>query len=102
MDIIEMLNQYTRAELLIITPVLYVIARVISTSEMDNNFIPWILMGISIVLAGLYTFATVSITGFPQVLMALFTTLVQGILLSGTAIFGGILKDLIKTKKDNV
>lgn len=99
MDILELFNQYIRSELLIITPVLYVIAKAVSNSKTDDKQIPWILMGVSVVLAGLYIFATSDISTISQFSMALFSTLVQGILLSGAAVFGGILGNLMMPKK---
>lgn len=99
MDIIAMLNEYIRSELLIITPVLYVIAKAVSLSSIEDKWIPWILMGVSIALSGLYTFSVTDVSTLSNLLMAIFSTIVQGILLSGTAIFGGILGQLLKEKR---
>lgn len=101
MDIIAMMQDYIKPELLIITPVLYVIAKIIDGSHLKNDIIPWVLLLISIVLAGLYTFATTDITTIPKLIMAIFVSLVQGVLLSGTAIFGGIIGNLMKKRKES-
>lgn len=98
-DFIALFNQYVRSELLVIVPVLYVIANILSKSKIANTRIPMMLLTISVVLAGMYTFAVTPIHSFQTILMATFTTLIQGILLSGSAIFGGILKELAIAKK---
>lgn len=96
--VITLMNEYIRSELLVLTPVLYIIARVLKDNQVSNRRLPVYLMLISICLAGIYTFAVTDVSSFPKVLMAIFSTLVQGILLSGTAIFGGI---LIKNAQKN-
>lgn len=101
MDFVSMMNEYIRTELLIVTPVLYIIARMLENSKINNDRIPWVLLVISLILAGLYTFANTDVSTFPGFLMALFSTLVQGVLLSGTAVFGGILGKLVANKKSN-
>ena len=100
MQLISMFDQYITPELLIITPVLYVIARMLHQSHIKQEQLPWILLLISIVMAGLYTFATTDVSSMMKLLMALFTTIVQGVLLSGTAVFGGILGKLMSEKKN--
>lgn len=96
MDIISMMNEYLKTELLIITPVLYLIARYLKSSHVKTVYIPWILLGISVILSGLYIFASNPFNNATEVLMAIFTTIVQGILLSGTAVYGGILGQVTK------
>lgn len=100
MQLISMFDQYIKPELLIITPVLYVIARMLHQSHIKQEQLPWILLLISIVMAGLYTFATTDVSSMMKLFMALFTTIVQGVLLSGTAVFGGILGKLMSEKKN--
>ena len=100
MDIIALLNEYIKSELLVLTPVLYVLAKMLENSHLDNERIPWIVLAAAVFLAGLYTFAKTDISTLAGFLMALFSTIVQGVLLSGTAIFGGILgKLIVKNKK---
>ena len=99
-DFVALLNQYVRSELLVVVPVLYVIAKMLNSSNVPNTKIPPILLVISIVLAGLYTFAVMPVDSLHKVLMATFSTLIQGILLSGSAVFSGILGQMMKMKKD--
>lgn len=95
-DMTALINEYIRSELLIIVPVLYIIAKNLDSSSISKRWIPIILMLISVVLAGIYTFSTVDISTVRNVLMALFSTFVQGVLLSGTTVFSGLLANSMK------
>ncbi|MEG2002657.1 MAG: phage holin family protein [Clostridia bacterium] len=90
-NFLDILNQYARAELLILVPVLSFLGKVLVSSKIDNKRIPLILTGISILLCGSYTFATVAPTTFPTILLACFTSITQGILFVGASVFGRIL-----------
>ncbi|MEG0274881.1 MAG: hypothetical protein RR690_07100, partial [Longicatena sp.] len=68
-------------------------------SHMDSKKIPWYLLLISIILSTLYTFANVDVSTRSLFMMAVFTSFVQGVLLAGTTVFGGILASLMKNKK---
>lgn len=94
------INEYVRSELLVIVPVLYIIARNLNASKINKQLIPMVLMAIAVIMAGIYTFATVDTSTIHMFLMAVFSTLVQGILLSGTAVFGGILAQTVGKPKD--
>lgn len=93
------INEYIKSELLVIVPVLYIIAKLLDTSKLNNQLIPGILMLISLTLAGVYTFASVDISSIQKILFAVFSTIVQGVLLSGSAVFGGILAQLYTKPK---
>lgn len=87
---IEIFNQYARSELLVLVPVLYVIIRLLAASRINNVRIPVIITALSIVLCALYTFSTVPVLGSASVLLAMFTSVTQGILFSGASILGSI------------
>ncbi|MEG0264797.1 MAG: phage holin family protein [Erysipelotrichaceae bacterium] len=97
-----MMNEYVKSELLVIVPVLYVIARFMDTSKVPNDKIPYVLMIVAVILSGFYTFATIDLKSFQAILMAIFSTIVQGILLSGSAIFSGILLQSYHKKRKKV
>lgn len=99
-EVISIINEYIKSELLVIVPVLYVIAKLLDASKLSNRLIPGILMAISLLLAGIYTFGTVDTSSIHKFLLALFSTLIQGVLLSGSAIFSGILTQLLTSPKD--
>lgn len=101
-DFVALLNQYVRSELLVVVPVLYILARILSSSKVANRKIPIILLLVSVTLAGIYTFAVVPVNDFKTVLMAVFSSLIQGVLLSGSAVFSGIMGSLMKVKKNDV
>lgn len=99
-EITAVINEYVKSELLVVVPVLYILAKFLDSSKVNNQKIPLILMIISLVLAGIYTFATVDISTPQLFLLALFSTLVQGILLSGAAVFSGILIQTVNAAKN--
>ncbi len=51
-----------------------------------NNYIPFILVGVSIVLCGLYIFANSPMTDSQAVANAIFSALTQGVLMAGLAV----------------
>lgn len=92
MDIIlDLINKYVRAELMVLVPVLYILAKMIDKGKINNDKIPVIIGAIGILLSGIYTFSTVPIPNWHGALFAIFTSITQGILLSGGAIWGGII-----------
>lgn len=88
---IFIVNKYVRSELLILVPVLFVIKKMLISSKVKSERIPVILMVIAIVCSGLYTFSTVDIPNLHGILFAIFTSLMQGVILSGGAMFGDML-----------
>lgn len=90
-NFLEIFNQYARSELLILVPVLYIIGKILMTSKLANERIPLILSGISIVMCSVYTFSTVPILNVQTALLALFTSVTQGILFAGASVLGGVM-----------
>lgn len=84
MDIMD----YVKPELIVVAIVLYFIGMAIKKAEsIKDNYIPFILGGISIILCGIWVLAN-SPLGTPQeVLMAVFTAVVQGILVAGLSTY---------------
>lgn len=79
---------YVKPELIVVAIVLYFIGMAIKKAEsIKDNYIPFILGGISIILCGIWVLAN-SPLGTPQeVLMAVFTAVVQGILVAGLSTY---------------
>lgn len=97
MEIFDIIKEFIRPELLILVPVLYLIGICINNSEINNKFIPFILGGISIILTALYVLGTSDIKTAKEVIMAIFTSITQGVLLSGASVyFNQIYKQIIK------
>lgn len=79
---------YIKPELLILVPVLYLIGMIIKkTQYINDKFIPLVLCIVSIVLAILYVLATADLNTFRNVITAIFTSITQGILCAGCAVF---------------
>ena len=97
MDIIELIKNYIKPELLVVAVVLYLIGRGLKkTKKVNDKYIPLILGAIGIVIALIYTLATSSFGGYQSVLMMIFTALVQGILVAGLAVYGNQIVKQIK------
>jgi hypothetical protein len=80
----ENIIDYVKPELVVVAIVLYFIGMGLSRAEKINNkFIPLILGATGIVLCAIYVFATSQVSGYQDVLLALFTSITQGILVAG-------------------
>lgn len=93
----QVLKEFVKPELLILIPVLYIIGAGLKISKFKDNFIPITLGSIGIILSMIYVFATSNIGGKQDVLMAIFISLTQGILVAGCSVyFNQIYKQLKK------
>ena len=88
---------YVKPELIVVALVLYIIGIAIKKAEYINDkHIPLILGVIGIVLAAIWVFANVSLNSTQDILMAIFTSVVQGILVAGLSTY---VNQLIKQAK---
>jgi len=78
MEIMAEVVEFIKPELLILIPVLWIIGKAIKCSDAPNGNIPVILGFIGITLAGLW------VMGYH----AVFTAIVQGVLVAGIAVYG--------------
>ena len=93
----EILKEFVKPELLILIPVLYLIGDGLKNSKFKNNLIPIALGIFGIILSMIYVFATTEISGTKDILMGIFISLTQGILVSGCSVyFNQIYKQLKK------
>ena len=93
----EILKEFVKPELLILIPVLYIIGVGLKNSKFKDNFIPVILGVVGILLSTIYVFATSEISGSKDVLMGIFISLTQGVLVAGCSVyFNQIYKQLKK------
>lgn len=93
----EILKEFVKPELLVLIPVLYLIGTGLKNSIFKDNLIPIALGIFGIILSTIYVFATADISGIKDVLMAIFISLTQGILVSGCSVyFNQIYKQLKK------
>ena len=88
MEIFEVVKEFIKPELLVLIPVLYIIGIGFKkTTLLKDKFIPVALGLISIILTGLYIFATSDIAGAKKITMAIFTALTQGVLIAGASVY---------------
>lgn len=91
------LKEFIKPELMILIPVLYLIGMAIKRSAVANKAIPFILGGISIILSGIWVFASSDYSSAKEIAMAIFTAVTQGILIAGASVY---VNQLIKQGKD--
>lgn len=100
MEIFETLKEFIKPELTILIPVLLFIGFALKHTDKPNNkHIPLILGLVGVLLASLWVLATASITTWQNVLLAVFTALVQGMLCAAGAVYIHQLKK--QTAKNN-
>lgn len=94
----EQIINYVKPELIVAAIVLYFIGMAIKQSEtIADKYIPSILGIVGIVICGIYVIATCSLSGMQNIAMAIFTAIVQGVLVAGLSTYANqIFKQLNK------
>ncbi len=88
MELINYIKEYIKPELLILAIVLYFLGIAIKNTEViKDKYIPIILGIIGVLISAIYVIATTDISGYKEVLMVIFTSIVQGILVAGTSVY---------------
>lgn len=88
MDAIEMLKEFIRPELLVLIPVLYFVGAGLKKAQaFADKYIPVALGAAGVALAALWVVSVSTITGPQDCAMAVFTAIVQGILVAGCAVY---------------
>ena len=88
MDMIEMLKEYVKPELIVVAIVLYFIGMGIKNTELiKDKYIPVILGVIGVLISAIYITATSQINGYQEVLTVIFTSIVQGVLVAGASVY---------------
>lgn len=98
MEIEQILQNYIKPELLVVAIVLYFIGMGLKNAEkIADKYIPIILGVLGVIIAGIYVLATSDFNGYQSILMAIFTSLVQGILVAGASVYvNQVIKQLQK------
>ena len=79
---------YVKPELIVVAIALYFIGNAIKKTEaIKDNYIPLILGGIGIGLAAVWVLATCELNTYQDVLLAIFTATVQGVLVAGLSTY---------------
>lgn len=88
MDFVNVLKEYIKPELLVVVIVLYFIGMGLKYTELiKDKYIPIILGTLGVLISAIYVIATSDIIGYKEVLMAIFTSIIQGILVAGTSVY---------------
>ena len=85
------LSTYIRAELIILIPVLHFIINLLKNSGVKHDRVQLYTNCISIVLSAIYVFSTLSSFTVQCILLSVYSSMTQGILLAGCAQFSTFL-----------
>ena len=84
----EQILNYVKPELVILSVVLYFVgAGLKHTQVFADKYIPVALGALGIVLSGIWVVATCPLTSPQEIAMAIFTAIVQGILVAGLSTY---------------
>ena len=84
----EQILNYVKPELVVVAIVLYFVGMGLKQSQtVADKYIPIMLGVFGIVICGIYVIATCSLSGVQNVAMAVFTAIVQGILVAGLSTY---------------
>lgn len=84
----EQIMNYIKPELIVVAVVLYFIGMGLKKAQaVKDKYIPMILGGIGIALCAIWVFATSTIGTGQDIAMAVFTAIVQGILVAGVSTY---------------
>ena len=100
MEIFDVLKEYVKPELLVVAIVLYFIGMGIkNTEKISDKYIPIILGILGVIISAIYIVATSIFNGYQSVLMAIFTAIVQGIMVAGLSVYANqLIKQSQKTE----
>lgn len=84
----EQIMNYIKPELIVVAVVLYFVGMWLKKAQaVKDKYIPLILGGIGIVLCAIWVFATSTIGTGQEIAIAVFTAIVQGILVAGVSTY---------------
>lgn len=84
----EQIMNYIKPELIVVAVVLYFAGMWLKKAQaVKDKYIPLILGGIGIILCAIWVFATSTIGTGQDIAMAVFTAIVQGILVAGVSTY---------------
>ena len=94
----EQIMNYVKPELIVVAIALYFIGMGLKKAEADK-YIPLILGGVGIILCAVWVLATSPLSTGQDIAMAIFTAIVQGILVAGLSTYvNQIIKQINKTE----
>lgn len=79
---------YVKPELIVVAIVLYIVGTALKKSQtVNDNAIPFILGTVGIILSAIWVLANSPLYTIQEILMAIFTSIVQGILVAGLSTY---------------
>lgn len=96
----EQIINYVKPELMVVTVVLYFIGMGLKRAQtVKDKYIPLILGAGGILLCAIYVIATSPLSTVQEIAMAVFTAIVQGILVAGLSTYvNQVIKQVNKTE----
>ena len=96
----EQITNYVKPELIVVAIALYFVGMALKQAQaVKDKYIPLILGGIGIVLCAVWVIASCPISTGQEIAMAVFTAIVQGILVAGLSTYvNQIVKQIGKTE----
>lgn len=96
----EQIINYVKPELMVVTVVLYFIGMGLKRAQtVKDKYIPLILGAGGILLCAIYVIATSPLSKVQEIAMAVFTAIVQGILVAGLSTYvNQVIKQVNKTE----
>lgn len=84
----EQIMNYVKPELVVVAIALYFIGMWLKKAEtVTDKYIPIILGTVGIAICGIYVVATCRLSGVQNIAMAVFTAIVQGVLVAGLSTY---------------
>lgn len=84
----EQIMNYVKPELIVVAVVLYFIGMGLKQAQtVKDKYIPLILGGIGIALCAIWVLATCTLSTGQDIAMAVFTSIVQGVLVAGLSTY---------------
>lgn len=84
----DQLMEYIKPELVIVAVALYILGMFLKQTTMVlDKYIPVILGIVGIVLCAIWVFATTSVSSPQDIALAIFTAVIQGILVAGASTY---------------
>lgn len=97
----EQIMNYVKPELIVVAVVLYFVGMGLKQAQaVKDKYIPLILGGVGIILCAIWILATSPLGTGQDIAMAVFTALVQGILVAGLSTYvNQVIKQVKKTEE---
>lgn len=97
----EQIMNYVKPELIVVAIVLYFVGMGLKQAQaVKDKYIPLILGGVGIILCAIWVLATSPLGTGQEIAMAVFTALVQGILVAGLSTYvNQVIKQVQKTEE---